>query len=173
MLRGSASLSLLALALVAPTASASAQIVSSPQNNFHAAVNGMVSLCPALVGGQPIPDEAALIPFGFRPMAGPNGQHRFESRFTDGNVQLWFEPAAHQCTVHYAGPGFAAIVGVARDMAAENHFTRILLDDSRPGVRGEVFERTSGNPAQRERYTIGEFSSEQGASVAYSRRTIP
>ena len=71
------------------------------------------------------------------------------------------------------GPGFAAIVGVARDLATQNQFTRILLDDTRPGSRGEVYERVNTNRARRLRFTIGEFTSDQGASVAYSERTIP
>jgi len=173
MLRRGALLSLLALAPLASSAPVSAQVMPSPDSNFGVAVNGMASLCPALVGGGRVPDAAAAAPFGLRPISAPAGQHRFESLLRDGHVQVSFEPAAQRCTTNYAGPGFRAILGVARDMATGNRFTRVLLDETRPGVRGEVFERTVGNPARRQRYTIGEFTADQGASVAYSERTIP
>jgi len=171
MLRRGAMLSLLALAPLASFESASAQAVQSPQNNFHAAVNGMVSLCPALVRGGPVPDAVAAAPFGFRPITSPAGEHRFESLFHDGIVQVHFEPAAHICTTHYSGQGFHAVAGVARDMAVENHFTRILHDDARPGILGDVFQRTVAN--LRARYIVGEFTASQDASVAYIERTNP
>ena len=164
--------SLLALAPLALPAQASAQAVPSPNNNFGAAVNGMVSLCPALVGGGTVPDAAAAAPFGLRPISAPAGEHRFQSLFNDGMVQVWFEPAQHRCTTHYAGPGFRAIAGVARDLATESRFTRILLDEARSGIRGDVFERATADPARRERYTIGENATSQTAAVSFSERTM-
>ena len=171
MLGRGALLGLLALAPVAWSAPVLAQVVPSPRDNFGAAVNGMASLCPALVSGEPVPDAGAAAPFGFRPISAPDGERRFESLFRDGIVQVHFEPAQHRCITHYTGPGFHAIAGVARDMAAENRFARILHDDAQPGILGDVFERATGN--HRARYIVGEFTASQAASIAYSERTIP
>ena len=172
MLRRGALLSLLALAPLASPAVLSAQAVPSPRTNFHVAVNGMASLCPSLVGGGPVPDEAAARPFGLRPIDAPAGEHRFESLFGDGHLQVWFAPGERRCMTHYRGPGYQAIAGVARDFAAHNRFTR-LLNETRGSTRGDVFERSTADPAHRERYTIAEDSASQTSTVSFSKRTIP
>lgn len=173
MPRRGALLSLLALAPLASAATAKAQAVPSPQNNFDAAVNGMASLCPSLVRGGSIPDATTTGAFGFRPIEAPAGEHRFQSRFDDGVVQLWFEPTEHRCITHYGGPGFPAVAGFARDMASRIGFARLPLDVGQTDTRGDVFERTAADPARRERYTIMENPASQTASISYSERTIP
>jgi len=172
-LRRGATLSLLMLAPFASAAPAAAQPAQAPRDNFDVAVNSMALFCPALVSGRSAPDQAAGTPFGLRPINAPAGEYRFESLFSDGNVQIWFEPATHRCTVNFAGPAFHSIAGAARDIVVRNRFTSVLHDDTRPGVVGDVYDRTMSDPARRERFIIGEDSTSQTAALSYSERTIP
>jgi hypothetical protein len=155
----------LVIAIALPT-EVGAQIVAAPKNNFDAAVNGMFSLCPVLAGGGAIPDTKASAPFGLKPISAPAGQHRFKSLFKDGGLQLWFEPAKRMCTVHYHGPGFRAIAGVARALPADNGFRPVKIEDP-DAPRGDVLVRPSPGAAGREQYIIVEDSASQTASVAY------
>jgi hypothetical protein len=172
MLRRGVMLSLLALAPLSLPGAGFAQRVTPPRNNFDTAVNGMASLCPALVRGEQVPDAAASAAFGLRPIPSPAGEHRFQSLFTDGTLQLWFEPAQHRCTVHYAGFGFPAVAGVGRDLATENGFIRVT-GGVREGAQGDAFDRTMTDPVRRERYIILENPTSQTAAISYSRRTNP
>jgi hypothetical protein len=172
MLGRGAKLGLFALATLSLSGAAVAQRIPEPRNNFHAAVNGMISLCPALVGGGPVPDAPASAPFGLRPISSPAGEHHFQGLFNDGLLEVHFEPAEHMCIVHYMGPGFYAVAGIARDIAAENGFIRIL-SDSRDGRQGEVFQRTLTEPAGWQRYSVLEDPTRQAAAISYSERTNP
>jgi hypothetical protein len=163
---------LLAMAPLSLSGAGFAQPVSPPRNNFDSAVNGMASLCPSLVGGGQIPDMPASARFGLRPIAAPAGQHRFQSLFDDGTLQVWFEPARQTCTVHYAGPGFPAVAGVGRDLAIENGFTRVT-GGIRDGAQGDVFDRTLTGPARRARYIVLENPTSRTAAISYSQRTNP
>lgn len=153
-----------AVAIAVP-AGAGAQIVA-PENNFHAAVNGMASLCPALVEGGSIPDETASAPFGLKPISSPAGEHRFQSLYSDGLLQVWFEPARRMCTVHYGGAGFGAIAGVARDFATGNGFKPFRIKDKKTPP-GDVFVRPLPDGKGRHQVIIVEDKASQTASVAY------
>jgi hypothetical protein len=150
---------------VAVPAAAAAQMVEA-RNNFHAAVNGMASLCPALVEGGAIPDEAASAPFGLKPISAPAGEYRFQSLFNDGTLQLWFEPARRMCTVHYGGAGYRAIAGVARDFATGNGFQPFKIKDPKAPA-GDVFVRPLPDRKGRQQFIIVEDKKSQTASVAY------
>lgn len=163
---------LLVLAPISLPSAGFAQRVTPPRNNFDAAVNGMASLCPALVGGGQVPDGAASAAFGLRPIPSPAGEYRFQSLFTDGTLQLWFEPAQHRCTVHYAGLGFPAVAGVGRDLATGNGFIRVT-GGTRDGAQGDAFDRTLTDPVRRERYIIVENPTSRTAAISYSSRTRP
>jgi len=154
----------LAIAIAASTGGG-AQIVA-PKNNFHAAVNGMFSLCPTLLGGGSIPGDQASTAFGLKPISAPTGEHRFKSLFGDGTLEVWFEPATRVCTVHYEGAGFRAIAGVARDLAAENGFKPFKIE-SPNAPRGDVLIKPLPGGAGREQIIVVEDSATQGASIAY------
>jgi hypothetical protein len=153
-----------AIAIAAP-AGAGAQIVT-PLNNFHAAVNGMASLCPTLVEGGSVPDEKASAPFGLKPISSPAGEHRFQSLFDDGTLQVWFEPARRVCTVHYGGAGFRAIAGVARSFATDNGFKALKIE-AKDAPSGDVFVRPLPDRKGRQQFIIVEDKKSQTASVAY------
>ena len=166
MIGGMASLPII-LALQLAASQATAQDV--PQdNNFFTAFRGMTEVCPRLVGGDPIPDAAAAEAIGLRPISSPEGQHRFQSAYDDGILQIWFEPARQMCTVHYGGGGFTQIAGVARDLAARNGFTRLSLG----GRPGEVYVRPLGHGRQAQ-YMIVEDPQTRTAAIAYGERTSP
>lgn len=153
-----------AIAVALPTGGG-AQIVA-PKNNFDAAVNGMFSLCPALAKGGAVPDAKASAPFGLKPISAPAGQQRFKSLYKDGALELWFEPSRRMCTVHYHGPGFRAVAGVARDLPAQNGFRPVKIE-SPDAPSGDVLVRPLDGEAGREQYIIVEDSASQTASVAY------
>jgi len=159
-----------AAALAAPAA-VGAQMVE-PKNNFHAAVNGMASLCPTLVDGGMIPDEAASAPFGLKPIDSPAGEHRFKSLFDDGTLQVWFDPGRRMCTVHYGGAGYRAIAGVARDFAKDNGFKPFKIRDPK-APPGDVFLRPLPDGKGRQQFIIVEDEKSQTASVAYFLKSAP
>ncbi|HEX8062710.1 MAG TPA: hypothetical protein VF535_05790 [Allosphingosinicella sp.] len=159
-----------AVAIAVP-APAGAQMVEA-KNNFHAAVNGMASLCPALVEGGTVPDESASAPFGLRPITSPAGEHRFQSLFNDGMLQVWFEPARRVCTVHYGGAGYRAIAGVARDFATSNGFQPFKIKDPK-APPGDVFIRPLPDGKGRQQFIIVEDKKSQTASVAFFLKSGP
>jgi hypothetical protein len=153
-----------AAAIAVPTA-AGAQMME-PKSNFDVAVNGMASLCPALVEGGSVPDEAASAPFGLKPIPSPAGEPRFNSLLSDGSLEVWFHPARRMCTVHYGGPGHTAIAGVARDFATGNGFKPFVVTD-REAPAGDVFMRPLPDGKGRQQIIVVEDQASETASVAY------
>ena len=160
-----AMLSLLALASLS-SAAASAQPARNPRSDVDAAVNGMASLCPALVGGGAMPDAAAAERLGYRPLASDDGTRRLRGRFGDGLLQLVFDPGAQRCSIHFGGPAYREVAAAGRTVATSNGF-RFVESRVEGAVQHNSYVRMGRDAGDNAYYVVIENPTVRRAVVSY------